>query len=121
MYTPYVRSSVGVKYISCDTQANLGECHRGFGTYLAIRMHGWRRRSWRLLILLEVVAAAPIDVGAEEPAAVLMGIMRVRRERRSHPETPVEVLSVLQIIKAASNIEVLVICTWPKINVCRTW
>ena len=102
MYTPYLRSSVGVKYISCDTLTNLGECHRGFGTNLAIRVHGWRRRSRRLLLLLEVVAAAPVDVGAEEPAAVLI-VVRVRRERRSHPETAVEVLSVLQIIKTTFN------------------
>ena len=58
---------------------------------------------------MEVVAAAPVDVGAEEPAAVLMGIMRVPKGRGSHPETAVEVLSVLQIIKAAFNIEVSVL------------
>ena len=95
-------------------------CEDSVCTNLDIRVHGWRRRSRRLLLLLEVVAAAPVDVGAEEPAAVLI-VVRVRRERRSHPETTVEVLSVLQIIIAAFNIEVLVICTWPKINVCRTW
>ena len=58
--------------------------------------------------MLEVVAAAPVDVGAEEPAAVLI-VVRVRRERRSHPETTVEVLFVLQIIKAAFIIEVSVL------------
>ena len=58
--------------------------------------------------MLEVVAAAPVYVGAEEPAAVLI-VVRVRRERRSHPETTVEVLSVLQIIKAAFIIEVSVL------------
>ena len=58
--------------------------------------------------MLEVVSAAPVYVGAEEPAAVLMGIMRVRKGRGSHPEAPVEVLSILQII-AAFNIEVSVL------------